>query len=132
MQQNNNEQQVVEQFKKMVIEWVRIDDEIKSSTNELKQLKNERKELENLILDFMSDENKNIPAKFQITDGMLRKSVSKTKGALKHEFIKNSLLKIFNDVKKAEDTTEYILSSRPVTERIKLKRTYNRKKKDNE
>lgn len=120
------ERQVTEDFKNMVIDWVKKDDEIRELSKDLKELKDERKNLEELILEYMSKINVDM---FEIGDGKLRKNVSKTKCALKHNIIQDSLVQIFHDVQKAHKTTQFILDNRPIKERVRLKRTYNRKKK---
>lgn len=120
------QQHITEEFKQMIAEWISKDDEIKEINKELKDLKDDKKQLENYILSYME---KIDLGTLDIGDGKLRRSVSKTKGALKHEIIQNSLVKIFNDVQKAHHTTKFILDNRPINENIRLKRTYRRNKK---
>lgn len=122
---NELEQHITDEFRKKVVEWVSKDDEIKDINRELKELKEEKKLLENDILNYMQNIDVNM---FEIGDGKLRRSVSKTRGALKHDVIQNSLVKIFKDVQKAHTTTKFILDNRPLTERVRLKRTYKRNK----
>jgi predicted nucleic acid-binding Zn-ribbon protein len=117
---------ITEEFKKMVADWIDRDDEIKEINKELKDLKEEKKQLENSILDYMEQIQLGT---LDIGNGKLRRSVSKTKSALKHEIIQNSLVKVFKDVQKAHHTTKFILDNRPITERVRLKRTYRRAKK---
>lgn len=121
------EQHIAEEFIEMVREWVDKDDDIKKKRAELKEITDEKKQLEQFILDYMEDNNLDM---FEISDGKLRKNISKTKAALKHDLIQESLTKVFNNTEKAFNTTKLILDNRPVTERIRLKRTYNRKKKE--
>lgn len=117
---------ITEEFKQMIADWVEKDDEIIEINEELKNLKGDKKQLENQILDYMKQTGLGT---LDIGDGKLRRSVSKTKGALKHEIIQNSLVKVLKDVQKAHHTTQIILDDRPIIERERLKRTRRRKKK---
>ena len=117
---------ITDEFKQMVANWINKDDEINELNKELKILKDDKKELETEILNYMEQIELGT---LDIGDGKLRKSVSKTKGALKHDIIQDSLVKIFKDVQKAHNTTKFILDNRPITERVRLKRTHCRKKK---
>jgi hypothetical protein len=120
------QKKITEEFKQSVIEWVKKDDTIRNLNNEMKQIKIEKKELEQNILNFMEETEIDV---FEIGDGKLRKSVSKTKGALKQEIIQNSLMHIFKNTHQASSTTKFILDNRPIKETTRLKRTYKRNKK---
>jgi hypothetical protein len=117
---------VSNEFKQMVIDWVNIDNELKLTCTKIKELKTNRKDIEHKILLQMKNIKLDL---FEIDNGKIRKNVSKTKGALKHETIQNSLFKIFNDIQKANNVTKAILDDRQVVERIRLKRTYKRQNK---
>lgn len=120
---DNEENKISESFKKKVSEWVNIDDKIKKIIKESKELKEEKKKLENDILQNMDDLNLLI---LDVGNGKLRKNISKTKGALKEEIIKDSLFQIFKDDTQATQATQIILDSRPMIETTRLKRTYKR------
>jgi len=120
---DEKQQQITNQFKQMVISWVEIDDQIRSINAKMKDLKTEKKEYEEKILDYLGSINENV---IEITDGKLRRNVSKTKAALKQETIQTALVECVKDVEKASQMTHFILSKRPVVERINLKRTKNR------
>ena len=119
---DEKQQQITNQFKEMVISWVELDDQIRSINAKMKELKNE-KEYEGKILDYLGSINENV---IEITDGKLRRNVSKTKAALKQETIQTALEECVKDAEKASQMTHFILSKRPVVERINLKRTKNR------
>ena len=125
---NDMTDKVTEEFKQMVVDWVNIDNELKLTCNKMKELKTNRKDIEHKILSQMKNIKLDL---FEIDNGKIRKNVSKTKGALKHETIQNSLFKIFNDIQKANNVTKAILDDRQVVERIRLKRTYKRLNKSN-
>ena len=63
-------------------------------------------------------------------DGKLSKNVSKTKAPLKKESIYKALVELVGDANKATSMTEHIINSRPDVQRINLKRTQIRGKKD--
>ena len=122
--------EVTEEFVEVVKSWVSIDNDIRKKMAEIKELKDERKEFEVFILEYMDKINENV---ISISDGKLRKNKSSTKAGLKQETIQTALLDITQDQSKALEMTKYILDSRPMTERVNLKRTKNRtsKKKNN-
>ena len=71
-------------FKELVISWVDLDDKIRKHNAEVKQLKNEKKEFESQILTYLENIGQNV---IDISDGKLRRNVSKTKAPLKKETI---------------------------------------------
>ena len=117
---------ITEEFKEVVVNWVKIDDDIRSLNQKIKDLKDEKKEFEVFILEYMNTINENV---INISDGKLRLNRSKTKAPLKEENIQSALLDITKDSNKALELTKYIFQSRPLTERVNLKRTKNRIKK---
>tara|TARA_X000000950_G_C13909518_1_gene658401 strand:- start:2550 stop:2957 length:408 start_codon:yes stop_codon:yes gene_type:complete len=118
--------EVTEEFVEVVKNWVKIDDEIRKKNQEVKELKDERKEFEMFIIEYMDKINENV---INISDGKLRKNKSASKGSLKQDSIQNALLDITQDSSKAMQMTKYIMDSRPVVERVNLKRTKKRDKK---
>ena len=127
-EQNNEEvakRTVAEEFKKSVVEWVNIDDEIRTLNRKVKELKTSKKEFEQFILSYMENINENIIA---ISDGKLRRNISQTKSALKHETIQNALVDFTSSTEEAYKLTQYILNKRPTVERVNLKRTSKRNK----
>ena len=132
MSESENEEEgvipkdITEEFKEVVVNWVKIDDDIRSLNQKIKDLKDEKKEFEVFILEYMNTINENV---INISDGKLRLNRSKTKAPLKEENIQSALLDITKDSNKALELTKYIFQSRPLTERVNLKRTKNRIKK---
>ena len=132
MSESENEEEgvipkdITEEFKEVVVNWVKIDDDIRSLNQKIKDLKDEKKEFEVFILEYMNTINEST---INISDGKLRLNRSKTKAPLKEENIQSALLDITKDSNKALELTKYIFQSRPLTERVNLKRTKNRVKK---
>ncbi|VVU94989.1 hypothetical protein CPAV1605_714 [seawater metagenome] len=119
----DNQQQVTEIFKELVITWVDLDDKIRQHNSKVKEYKNEKKDYEEKILTYLENIGENV---IEISDGKLRKNVSKTKAPLKQQTIEAALTECIKDSKRAAELTQYIFKNRPVVERINLKRTKNR------
>ena len=121
---NDNE---IEQFKELVVEWVKLDDIIRKRNAEMKEIKDDKKSIEEYILECM---NKLDNGTIDISDGKLRLNKTKTKSGLKQAGIQEALTELTKDDLKAQEMTQYILDKRPVIERMNLKRTFNRSKKE--
>tara|TARA_B100001248_G_C27289432_1_gene411716 strand:+ start:384 stop:794 length:411 start_codon:yes stop_codon:yes gene_type:complete len=117
------EKPVSSEFKDLVVTWVEIDDNIRKLNAQLKEFKDEKKQYEQAVLEYLEKIGENV---IEISDGKLRRNVSKTKGALKHEIIQSALTDCTNDPEKAFQMTNYIMNKRPIVERVNLKRTKNR------
>lgn len=117
---------ITEEFKEVVINWVKIDDDIRKKNIEIKELKDEKKEYEIFILEYMDKINENV---INISDGKLRMNRSKTKAPLKEECIQQAIMDFTKDNDQALAITKHIFTSRPLSERVNLKRTKNRPKK---
>jgi hypothetical protein len=120
---DNGNKSVTTEFKDLVITWVEIDDNIRKLNAQLKELKDDKKQYEQSVLQYLESIGENV---IDISDGKLRRNVSKTKGALKQELIQSALTDCTNDPDKAVQMTNYIMNKRPIVERINLKRTKNR------
>ena len=123
----NVQMKVTNTFRNNVLKWVDIDDKIKSVRTKVKELTNEKKQFEEYILNYLSQvEEESIVIK----DGKLSKNVSKSKAPLKKESIYKALVELVGDANKATSMTEHIINSRPDVQRINLKRTQIRGKKE--
>ena len=127
--EENKQEKVTEELTKNVVTWVKLDDQIRENRAQTKILLDEKKQYEQFILDFLEHTNEKV---LEISDGRLRRNVSKTKAPLKKETIFNSLKEITKDEEKSLKLTEYIINNRAMVERSKFKRTRNRgsRKKD--
>lgn len=133
--QEDVQQKVTKQFRKNVIKWVELDDgvrqlkaKIKEINEKVKEINSEKEQYEEPIIKFLSQVNEDA---VQLKDGgKLSKNVSKQKAPLKKEFIHKALVELINDPNKALAMTEHIINSRPVTEKINLKRCVLREKKN--
>ena len=119
----NVQEKVTADFKKKVLKWLEIDDEIRAMRAKTKELTNEKKQNEEFILAFLENVGEK---ELAVSDGKLRRNVSKTKAPLNKASIQKALTEIVKDKTKATAMTDHIINSRPVVERINLKRTKNR------
>jgi hypothetical protein len=115
------------EFVHSVKKYIEVDDKLKEYKEKMKTLTAEKKDKEEFILNYLQtiDENE-----IGVQDGKLRRNISKTQAPLKKELICKSLTDIFGDANKAAAVTDQIIKSRPMVERVTLKRTRNRVKDD--
>ena len=113
------------EFVENVKKYLLIDDKIKQLKEESKKLATDKKEREEFILNYLQNIDENV---IDVHDGKLRRNISKTIAPLKKETIQNTLNIILGDVNKATMITQEIIKSRPIVERVTLKRTKNREK----
>ena len=125
MSEENNEskKQVSKEFVNTVKKYIEIDDKLKYIKKQLKVLNGDKKEHENYILDYLQSIEENI---IDIPDGKLKRNINKTQSPLKKEFIQKVLAGIIGDSNKATLIMEEINNSRPIVERVSLKRIINK------
>jgi len=106
-------------LKKMVIRWIKLDDNIKEYNKQVKEIKDEKVQIEDKILLFM---NKSETNEIQVKDGKLEKKRGEKKEPINEEYIKKCLVKTFDDVEMVDKLTKIILENREITESYKLSR----------
>lgn len=124
---SNVQEKVTKEFKNKVLKWLSIDDQIRQHRQQTKILTKEKKENEEFILNFLENVGEK---ELAVSDGKLRRNVSKTKAPLNKSSIQKALEEIVKDKTKSSAMTDHIINSRPVVERVNLKRTRNRGSKD--
>jgi hypothetical protein len=131
--QEDVQQKVTKTFRKNVLKWVELDDsvralkaKIKEINEKVKEINHEKEQFEEPIITFLSQVNED--AVMLKDGGKLSKNISKQKAPLKKEFIHKALIELVNDSTKAMQMTEHIINSRPVTEKVNLKRLALREK----
>jgi hypothetical protein len=113
-------------LKRNVMVWLDLDDKLKAIRKSMKELTKEKKEYEKKILVQLEKVKDNT---IEVGDGKLSRNITKSKAPLKKEIIFDALVKLTKNDNKAKEMTTYILDSRPEIEKIKLKRSRNKKKK---
>ena len=117
---SDNKKTISNEFIQTVKKYLELDDKIREFKNNIKELSTDKKQHEEFILNYLqSIDEKTI----DIADGKLIRNVYKSQGSLKKELIQKTLLDIVGDSIKATSITEQIINSRPITEKISLKRT---------
>lgn len=122
----DKQDKVTNVLKENVINWVTLDNKIRTLRAQTKELTTEKKQFEQFILDYLEEVDEKV---LEISDGRLRRNVSKTKAPLKKDTIFTALKEITQDEEKSVKLTEYIINNRPTVQRVNLKRTKNRTKK---
>jgi hypothetical protein len=121
--ENNNEKKISQEFITAVKKYIEIDDILKDFREKLKKLNADKKTNEEFILDYLKSIDEKV---IDVQDGKLRRNISKTQTPLKKELIQKALTDIMGDSIKAMSMTDHIIKSRPVVERVTLKRTKTR------
>ena len=132
MSEDNSEdkKEVSNKFVSAIKNWVTIDDKIRKINEETKKLREEIKTLngqkeqyEKAVLDELDKMEEKVIA---ISDGKIRKNVTKSQKPLKKEDIQKTIFEFTKDEKKTFDMVEQMMKSRPTVEKVNLKRTKNR------
>lgn len=113
------------EFVQSVKKYLEVDDKLREIREKTKTLTSEKKEREEYILNYLQSIDEKV---VDVSDGKLRRNISKTQAPLKKELIQKSLTEIIGDATKATAITDQIIKSRPMVERVTLKRTKNRVK----
>lgn len=118
----SEDQSVTQKFVESIKAWVAIDDRMLKLKEELKKLNSEKKEYEVKVLAELDKIDQKV---ISISDGKLKKNVTKTQAPLKKDTIQKTLFDLTKDEKKTYDIIEQMMKSRPVVEKVNLKRTKN-------
>lgn len=118
----SEDQTVSQKFIESIKAWVAIDDRMLKLKEELKKLNSEKKEYEVKVLAELDKMDQKV---ISISDGKLKKNVTKTQAPLKKDTIQKTLFDLTKDEKKTYDIIEQMMKSRPVVEKVNLKRTKN-------
>jgi hypothetical protein len=106
-------------LKTLIIEWLSLDDQIKSFRETIKDKTEEKKQYEDQLLDLMGALNQEII----LTDkGNITRNVKESKGALTPELIKTTLTDILKCAETADTYTNHIMDKRLIKESVNLKR----------
>jgi len=123
MSDTENKKSVSPEFVNTVKKYLEIDDKLKEYREIIKKLTSEKKEKEDFILNYLQTIEESV---IDVRDGKLRRNISKTQAPLKKEQIYKTLTEIVGDSIKAQSMTDQIIKSRPIVERVTLKRTKNK------
>jgi hypothetical protein len=108
------------EFINNVKKYVKVDNELREYREKIKQLNAEKKDKEEFILTYFQTIDTDA---IEVQDGILKRNIKKSYGPLKKEFIHKALTEaIGGDGVKAQMLTDHIINTRPITEKITLKR----------
>ena len=124
-----NQKKISPEFIASVKKYLEIDDILKDIKEKSKKLNTDKKNHEEFILEYLKSIDEKV---IDVQDGKLRRNISKTQAPLKKELIQKTLVTIIGDNNKATEITDQIIKSRPTVEKVTLKRTKNRIKKEND
>ena len=123
MSETENKKTVSPEFINNVKKYLEVDDKLKEYREIIKKMTSDKKEKEDFILNYLQTIEESV---IDVRDGKLRRNISKTQAPLKKEFIHKALTDIVGDAIKAQSMTDQIIKSRPIVERVTLKRTKNK------
>ena len=130
---SENEKRPSEKLISSIKNWVQIDDRVRKLKNEMKDLNDAKKEYEDLVLNELSKMEEQT---INISDGKLKRSVTKSQSPLKKEEIQRTIFEFTKDEEQTFNMIEKIMATRQVTEKVNLKRIKNKesviKKSDKE
>jgi len=124
MSENQEFQFFKENLKTNVKEYLDIDEQIDKLNKALKERKKKKTELSLEILDTMKKIDVNY---MNIKGGKLVYAVTKSKAPLNKTNITKSLGKYFNSDEKGMELCKFLFENREQIEKVRLKRTKNRK-----
>jgi hypothetical protein len=126
-EQEDKKKTVSPEFVNTVKTYLEVDDKLKDYREIIKKLTADKKDKEDFILNYLQSIEESV---IDIRDGKLRRNISKTQAPLKKEMIQKTLTDICGDSIKAQAMTDQIIKSRPIVERVTLKRTKNKVSQD--
>ena len=111
----------------MFIEWVRIDDQIKTSNERIQELKSRRQQISNEI-DKIVEDNEIEPEKIDIklNDSKIKIVKTKVSQTLTFGYLENCLNDIISNPDQVAQIIEYVKSNRSVNYVSEIKRIYNK------
>jgi hypothetical protein len=115
--------QVTNKFVNSIKQWVTLDDRMQKLKEELKKISNEKKEVEEIVLSELDKMDEKV---ISISDGKIRKNISKSQTPLKKEHIQKTIFDFTKDESKTSEIIDQMMKSRQTVERVNLKRTKNR------
>ena len=115
-----------EQLQSSVKEYLELDDQIKMLSKAARERRKKKKELSEYILQLMEQ---NELTQMNLKDGKLIYAKSNNLVPLNKKHIVSSLSSYFRDEHKATELFDYLMKNRNRVEKVRLKRTKNKKAK---
>jgi hypothetical protein len=106
--------------------WVELDNQIKSSADEVRDIRTEKAVIGDEILDIV-EEKKLDKATVNISDGKLRFVAAKHTAPLTLTYVEKCLSELITNGKQVEQIMSYIKKNRETKTTMEIKRVYNTK-----
>lgn len=106
--------------------WVELDNQIKSSADEVRDIRTEKAVIGDEILDIV-EEKKLDKATVNISDGKLRFVAAKHTAPLTLTYVEKCLSELITNGKQVEQIMSYIKKNRDTKTTMEIKRVYNTK-----
>ena len=106
-------------LKTLIIEWLALDEQIKTYRDTIKDMNDEKKQYETQILELMNTLNQDT---ITTNKGIITRNKKESKGAITQELIKSTLSTLLKCQETADTYTSLIFDKRSVKEIINLKR----------
>ena len=113
----------LEEFKKLVHQWLSYDDDLKQLKKAEKEINDAKKALTEPIMAFMA---KNNIEDCNTTNGKLKYSVSQVKKPINRQYLMDKISNYMNNSKKAEELTVFLYDNRETEQKVNLRRTFNK------
>ena len=118
----------IEEFKAKINHYIKLDDEIKTLSDALRERRKEKQRFEGELLNFMKQNDISSIKNKQDNSQIELVQKKKTEG-LNKEYLMNRLLELLKNKSTAENITNYVYSKRGVVETEKIKRVVEGKSK---
>ena len=118
--------QVSKEFEEAVLKFTLYDDLIRKKSEEITELKKKRDPCKKFILEYLEKLGETT---IEINGGKLRRNKFETKQPLTNDLIKQSIDKEVHDPQTSSKIMKHMDQSRPIKERIDIKRTFERPKR---
>lgn len=110
-------------FESNIVQWVQIDNKVRSLNKELQELREQRNNVLN-ILNTTVEENKMQDTLFQINDGSLKFQTTRIPQPLSLKFVKECLSECIPNTEDVDKLMDYIKTKRNYKEVHDIKRTF--------
>ncbi len=118
----------IEEFKAKINYYIKLDDEIKTLSDALRERRKEKQKFEDELLNFMK-ENEIDSIKSKSDNSQIELVQKKKTETLSKEYLMSTLLELLKNKSTAENITNYVYSKRGVVETEKIKRVKEGKRK---
>lgn len=108
------------EFKDNIRQWIKLDDDLITLTNAMKDIKKKKNELSDIILKFM--ENNNLKH-LNTNDGKIQYTKTSINKALNKNLLLEKLSIYLKDDNKGNSAVDFIFDNREKTEKVTLKRS---------